>query len=150
MDFQKRKLLTINKSAIMGLPLRLTVCLVIGSAALIVILSFILNPCLIPKKMTVDVNPMINIIPLGLDEKDFEITIRVYDKDGYNIKDANIIIKGLGDVGSNKTNYLGLAKINIKPHLNPGINEGYLDILVKAPCAETYSQNKLIKVLREY
>ena len=70
-------------------------------------------------------------------------------RSGFKINNANVIIKGLGDAASNNTNNQGLSTISITPHLDPGQNEGYLDIIVKAQCKETFSQNKMIKVVRD-
>ena len=151
MDLKKIKIISIlnNNRAVLGLPLRLTVCLIIGSAALMFILLYIYNPCLIPEKMVVDVDPLVNIIPKGKNKESFTIFVHVSDKNGFNIQDANIIIKGLGDAEINKTNEKGISKLELTPYLAPGINEGYLDIEIQSSCKESFSQNKLIKIVRE-
>jgi hypothetical protein len=137
-----------NKEAVMGLPLRLTVCLVIGSASLLFILSFILNPCIFPEKIIVDVDPMINVIPSGQNKETFLIEIKVSNNKGYPIAGASVIIKGLGDISDNKTNHKGLTKISITPKLSVDVYEGYLDLTIKAPCKETFSESKMIKIVR--
>lgn len=146
---RKSKSLISNRKAVMGMPLRLTVCLVIGSAALIFILSFILNPCIFPGKMTVNVSPMVNSITGGSDHKTFTITVEVSDSSGYKIKDATIIIKGLGAAASGTTDSNGICDVSITPYLSTSVYEGYLDLTVKASCMETFSQNKMIKIIRE-
>jgi hypothetical protein len=148
MDIQKYEGLTKNNYAVIGLPLRFTVSIVIGTIALSFILLYILNPCIFPGKMIISIDPLINKIPLDSDEYDFEININVKDRHGYPVKEANVLVKGLGDVFSNLTNENGITKIHIKPRLQKGVNEGYLDIVVKAQCLETFSQNKMIKVVR--
>ena len=145
---EKYEGLTKNNYAVIGLPLRLTVSIVIGIIALSFILFYILNPCIFPAKMIVSIDPLINKIPLGFDEYEFEINITVKDRQGYPVKEANVLVKGLGDVFSNLTNENGITKIHIKPELQKGVYEGYLDIVVKAQCLETFSQNKIIKVVR--
>lgn len=138
-----------NKKAVLGLPMRLTVSIVIGTVALAAIIFYILNPCLFPNKMVVTINPMINIIPSGQDLDTFDIDVYVNETDGHPIKDANVIVKGLGGVGSNSTNKYGKTTIHITIELERGVNEGYLDISVKMPCHETFSQQDMIKIVRE-
>jgi len=137
-----------NNYAVIGLPLRLTVSLIIGLAALSFMLLFILNPCLFPGKMIVSIEPIVNIIPSGFDEYEFSIDIKIADRDGYSIKDASVLIKGLGDAVSNTTNSNGKVVLKIKPRLENGVNEGYLDIVVKAGCMEKFSEEKMIKIIR--
>jgi len=137
-----------DKRGVMGLPLRLTVCLIIGSAALFFILTFILNPCIFPGKIIVNVDPMVNIIPGGKNKETFSIEIKVMDNDGKPIYNADVILKGLGDARNNKTNYNGVAKIDITPTLHSDVYEGYLDLIVKSPRKQTFSQGKMIKIVR--
>ena len=140
--------LTNNNYAVIGLPLRLTVSLIIGVAALSFILLFILNPCLFPEKMIVNIEPMVNIIPSDLDEYEFSIDVKIADRDGYAIKDASVLIKGLGDAVSDTTDSNGKVILKIKPRLENGVNEGYLDIVVKAGCMEKFSEEKMVKIIR--
>ncbi len=142
------KLFTGDKHAVIGLPMRLTVSLIIGALVLSFILGYILNPCLFPSKMVVTVNPMVNVIPSGSDQKVFSITVHVAEVNGAPIGNANIIISGLGGTGSNSTNPHGETVVELTAKLEKGVNEGYLDIFVEAPCHETFSQNNMIKVVR--
>lgn len=140
--------LNTNNYAVIGLPLRLTVSLIIGVAALSFILLFILNPCLFPEKMIINIEPMVNIIPAGLDEFEFSIDVKIAGRDGYAIKDASVLIKGLGDAVSDTTDSNGKVILKIKPRLEKGVHEGYLDIVVKAGCMEKFSEEKMIKIIR--
>jgi len=88
-----------NENAVIGLPMRLTVSIVVGTVALIAILSFILNPCLFPSKMIVSVDSIVNEIPVGNVSADFNFTFSVIDREGHSIHNANVIIKGLGGIG---------------------------------------------------
>jgi hypothetical protein len=109
-----------NEKAVLGLPMRLTVSLIIGTVALVAILSYVMNPCLFPDRMIVSVNPMVNIVS----------------------------IKGLTGIGANHTDENGKTIIQITVKLENGVNEGYLDVSVKAACHETFSQQDMIKILR--
>ena len=98
--------------------------------------------------MIVSIEPMVNIIPAGFDEYEFSIDIKIADREGYAIKDASVLIKGLGDAVSNTTNSNGKVVLKIKPRLENGVNEGYLDIVIKAGCMEKFSEEKMIKIIR--
>ena len=137
-----------NNNAVIGLPMRLIVSIVIGSVALIAILSFILNPCLFPSKMIVSVDSMVNEIPTGNVSADFNFTFSIIDREGHSIHNANIIIKGLGGIGSGSTNENGETTIQISVELKDGQYEGYLDVSAKAACYETFSQNDMIKIVK--
>lgn len=147
--YNKKLNLFENNNAVLGLPVRLTVSLIIGAAALSLILFYILNPCIFPKKMVVSVDPMVNIIPIGKNQETFSIKVIVKDDKGYPVKEASILVKGLGDIVSNNTNKDGESYIEISPELDNGVHEGYLDIIIKAQCLETFSQINYIKVVRE-
>ena len=136
-----------NEKAVLGLPMRLTVSLIIGTVALVAILSYVMNPCLFPDRMIVSVNPMVNIVS-GNNSTDVNITIYVNETNGYPIKNANVIIKGLTGIGANHTDENGKTIIQITVKLENGVNEGYLDVSVKAACHETFSQQDMIKILR--
>ena len=137
-----------NENAVLGLPMRLTVSIIIGTVALIAILSFIVNPCLFPGKMMISVDSMVNEIPAGNISADFNISVSVCEVDGHPIRNANVIIKGLGGIGSGYTDVNGETTIQISVGLEEGRYEGYLDVSVKAACYETFSQNDMIKIVK--
>jgi len=137
-----------NKNAVIDLPMKLTVSIIIGTVALIAILSYIMNPCMFPSQMVVSVNPILNTIP-GNQPSELDIIVFVNDTDGYAIKDAIVLIKGLGGIGSNYTDENGETTINITVELAQSANEGYLDISVKAACHEKYIQDELIKIVKQ-
>jgi hypothetical protein len=137
-----------DEDAVIGLPMRLTVSIVIGAAALSMILFFILNPCLFPGKLVVHVQPMVNIIPSSDDSADLILTVFVNDSDCDPVSGANVIIVGLDGAGSNTTGPDGSAVVDITVSLQPGVYEGYLDVKVEAPCFERFSQEDLVKVVR--
>lgn len=137
-----------NERAVLGLPMRLTVILIIGVVALIAILAFILNPCLLPDKMIVVVEPIVNEITTG-DEATFDIDVHVTDSSGNPVKSANVIIDGLGGAGSGRTDEYGDTTVQIMVRLEPGKIQGFLDVTVKAgACYEKFSQSDMIAVVR--
>ena len=138
---------TKNEKAVLGLPMRLTVSLVIGTVALVAILSYVMNPCLFPDRMIVSVSPMVNIVS-GNQPTNINITIYVNETNGYPIKDVNVIIKGLTGIGVNHTDENGKTIIQLTVKLESGVNEGYLDVSAKSAGHETFSQQDMIKILR--
>ncbi len=136
-----------NEKAVLGLPMRLTVSLIIGTVALVAILSYVMNPCLFPDRMIVSVNPMVNIVS-GNNSTDINITIYVNETNGYPIKNANVIIKGLTGIGANHTDENGKTIIQLTVKLESGVSEGYLDVSAKSADHETFSQQDMIKILR--
>ncbi len=135
----------IDERAVIGLPMRVTVSLIIGSVALAAILSYILNPCLFPSRMVVSVTPLVHTIT---EEATINTTISVTDSDGHPVNEATIRIKGLGGVGTNITNVSGKAVVSLTVSLEEGQYEGYLDITVKAACHESFVQEDMIKIIR--
>ncbi|MBN2066286.1 MAG: hypothetical protein JW771_05720 [Candidatus Thermoplasmatota archaeon] len=141
----QRSCFYIDEKAIMGLPMRVTVSLIIGSVALAAILSYILNPCLFPTRMVVSVTPLVHTIG---EETSINITVSVIDSNGHPINDATIRIKGLGGGGINITNASGISVVSLNVSLEKGQYEGYLDIMVKAACHESFVQDDMIKIIR--
>ena len=131
-----------NQDAVLGLPMRLTVALIIGSVALAAILGFILQPCIFPQKMIIAVDPMVYDIVVG---NPFTVTVQVRDSNGQAVSNALVIIKGLGDAVSGSTSSFGTIDLDVSPTLDG--YEGYLDVQVKAPCFETFDQTNMIKVI---
>lgn len=146
---QRRKTIAFVKSkkAVLGLPMRLMVSIIIGTVALAAIISFVSNPCLFPAKMIVSIEPMVSTINSSHNYTEIDIT--VCGTDGAQIREALVIIKGPGSVESSYTNEYGKASINITSKLESGANEGYLDVIVKAACHETFTHEDMIKIVRQ-
>lgn len=136
-----------NDDAVLGLPLRLTVSLIIGAVVLLTILSFILNPCLFPHRMLVSVTPLLMSLQSS-DSENVTFTVFVNDTDGHPLSGASVIIKGLGDAGSGFSDKDGKTVVQIQVQLEDGVYEGYLDIVVKAVCHESFEHQDFIKVVK--
>jgi hypothetical protein len=148
MKYQKKILYFLkNESAVLGLPMRLTVSLIIGSIALIAILSTILNPCLFPHRMLVTISPQVTTVQ-GSDPENVSFTVFVNDSDGFPLSGASVIIKGLGGAGSGVSENDGKALVNLEIQLENGTYEGYLDISVRAPCHVPFEYQAIAKVVK--
>ena len=135
-----------NDRAVLGLPMRLTVSLIIGTIALVAILSFIVQPCLFPGRMDITVTPYVTILS-GSGPENVSYTVFVHETDGRPLNDASVIINGLGGAGAGFSDESGMAWIQLRVQLQEGLHEGYLDISVKAPCHQTIEDNDAIKVV---
>ena len=133
--------------AVLGLPLRVTVSLIIGAVALGAILSYILNPCLFPERLIVTVNPMVTTISDD-DVTNASFLVHVNDTKGHPITGARVIIKGLGGGCCGFTDTKGRTNLILQVHLDPGIHEGYLSVSVDAACHESFEQLDMIKIVR--
>lgn len=137
----------VDQHAVLGLPLRLTVSLIIGTIVLITILSSLLNPYIFSQRMIVTVTPMLTILA-GSEPENVTFTVFVNDTKGHVISGASVIIKGLGGAGSGFSNETGKATIQLQVQLQAGFLEGYLDISVKAGCYNTFEQQDMIKIVK--
>lgn len=133
-----------DERGVLDLPLRLLVTLVVGAAALSIILYYIFTPCWFPEHLQVHWHPL--IINAGEEET---IVVTVMDSHGNPISRASVILSGLGNASSNKTVDDGTATMVISCSLPSYRNEGYLDISVDAPgCYEKFFRENAIKVVR--
>ena len=136
-----------NESAMLGIPLRLTVSLIIGSFVLIAILSMMLNPCLFPHQILVTISPQVTIVH-GSDPVNVSFMVFVNDSDGFPLSGASVIVKGLGGAGSGVSDHSGKTVVNLEIQLENGTYEGYLDISVKAPCHVPFEYQAITKVVK--
>jgi hypothetical protein len=136
-----------NQSAVLGLPLRLTVSLVIGTITLLAILSYILNPCLFPARMLVSVTPYVTILS-GSGPENVTFIVYVNTSDGHPLSGASVLIKGLGGAGAGFSDETGTVRIQLQVRLQSGLHEGYLDVSVKAACHEPFEQQDVLKVVK--
>lgn len=136
-----------DEEAVIGLPMRLTVSIVIGSIVLLSILSLMFNPCLFPKPLLVSISPQLTTIQ-GLEPENISFLVFVNDTEGIPISGAVVIIKGLGGAGMGFSDDRGSAVISLQVQLVQGTVEGYLDVSVKAPCHVSFEGLDFLKVVR--
>ncbi len=144
---KKRVYFIFNEDAALGLPMRLTVSLIIGTVALIAILSYILNPCLFPGRMIVSVNPIVTTIS-GSEPENVTFMIYVNTTDGHPISGASVLIRGLGGAEAGFTDHSGKVVLQIRVLLEAGTQEGYVDISVKAACREPFEHQNMVKIVK--
>jgi len=137
-----------NEEAVIGLPLRLVVSLIIGMIALGTILAFLSTPGLVPQPLVVSVSPLVGTIA-GNETENVSFLVSVSDREGHAQASATVIITGLGSAGIGRTNASGRARVCLSVSLEPGVLEGYLDVRVSAAQHPRFEQAAMVKILRE-
>jgi hypothetical protein len=132
---------------VLGLPMRLTVSIIIGSIVLLSILTVMLNPCLFPKPLLVSISPQLTMIQ-ALEPENISYIIFVNDSKGIPVSGAVVIIKGLGGAGTGFSDDRGRAILSLQVQLEQGTVEGYLDVSVKAPCYISFEGQDVLKVVK--
>jgi len=132
-----------DKKAVVELPMRMIVTLIIGGTALGFITYYLTSNCWSPENTQVTWSPDI------LSEGSNDLEVKVTDGHGKPIKNAIVTVTGLGTASSNKTGSNGEAYLHINPILPQYRSEGYLSIQVKAGrCYRDFIQNDAIKVVK--
>jgi len=132
-----------NSEGVIGLPLKMVVSIVIGGVALSAVLYFLSSQCIYPRELDVQWDPLVIE-----NEKTSEIQVEV-KSDGKAIERANIVIIGLGNASSGKTDENGQATLYFTPHMK-GRSEGYVSIRVTAGrCYKTFVEKNAIKVVEK-
>ncbi len=160
----KSKKLLNNDSAI-ELPINIVVMLVVGMVALAALIAIIPPPT---KNMAVNVDEA-GEQSLGLDpgntvivdssiaQNPFTVEVKVTakDPDGYPVRDANVVLRGLGGVATNVTDDSGSCVL-ITDSSNNGAevklasnqNEGSMDLTISANGFYDYEKTDAVMVIR--
>ena len=138
----------VDEDAVIGLPLRIVVSLVIGMAALASIVSFMTSTGVFSQPLVVSVSPMLGTIS-GNSSQNVSFVVAVTDRTGHCIDAATVILSGLGGAGIGRTNVSGRTWVQLPVSLQEGVWEGYLDVSVSAPAHPRYRQEAMVKIVRE-
>lgn len=136
-----------SEEAVIGLPLRLVVCVVIGMISLGSILGFMTSRDLFPDSLVVSVVPMLTMVGNGTQNVSFLVTVQ--NPQGGGVESATVIVSGLGGAGMGRTNGSGKALVSLAVVLEPGLFEGYLGVRVDAVSHARYLSGSMLKVVRE-
>jgi hypothetical protein len=78
--------------------------------------------------------------------------VRVTDKDGNPVRNANVILKGLGGVASNTTDINGVTVLTTPPgalvRLDPNQNEGTMDLKIIADGFYDYEKKDAVMIVK--
>lgn len=158
---QKFRLFRRDEKA-MELPINIVVMLVVGMVALATLISIIPTPT---KEMSVFVeNAGLRgstlakgnsiIVDSSTAENPLAITVvvKATDNDGNPVRNANVILRGLGGAASNTTDANGITFLttpdNARIRLDPNQNEGTMDLKVVADGFYDYEKKDAIIIIK--
>lgn len=153
-----------NETA-MELPINIVVMLVVGMVALATLVSIIPEPTkdmsVFIEKADIDIsgnnsfkegNSIIIDATTAKNPFDIKVKIRTTDSDGNPVRDANIVLKGLGGVASNRTDIEGYSVLKTtggsEVRLDPNQNEGTLDLKVTAEGFYDYERPDAVIIIK--
>ncbi len=149
-----------NDSAI-ELPINIVVMLVVGMVALAALIAIIPPPT---KNMSVNIDesgidgdilkPGNTIIVNALtaqDELTLEVKITATDPDGNPVRDANVVLRGLGGVATSTTDINGVATLitnDAQVKLGANQNEGTMDLTITANGFYDYDKTDAVMIVK--
>ncbi|AKB19384.1 MULTISPECIES: Ig-like domain-containing protein [unclassified Methanosarcina] len=150
-----------NDEKAMELPINIVVMLVVGMVALATLISIIPTPT---KEMSVIVKETSGagniqpgnsiIVDATTAQNSFAVSaeINVTDKDGNPVRDANVVLSGLGGAASSTTDINGIAVLttpeNALVRLDPNQNEGTMDLKIMADGFYDYERKDAIMIIK--
>jgi hypothetical protein len=134
-----------DDSAVIDLPMYLVITLIIGSVALVSILSMMVLPSMFTGTPLVSVEPLITSI--NTTNASIQYQVYVSTPDHQPIRDAHIILKNQNTIATNSTNNSGGATITIPVTIPSGLQQIYLDVIVKTASYQTVTNNNMLKVI---
>ena len=157
----KFKLIRHDEKA-MELPINIVVMLVVGMVALATLISIMPTPT---KEMSVFVESTALggsnlekgnsiIVDSKTAENPFAITVvvKATDKDGNPVRNANVILRGLGGAASNTTGADGTTFLttaeNARVRLDPNQNEGAMDLKILADGFYDYEKKDAVMIIK--
>lgn len=146
----------------MELPINIVVMLVVGIVALATLISIVPTPT---KEMSVFVEGAALkggtlqegnsiVVNANTAENPFGVTvmIKATDKDGNPVRNANVVLKGLGGTASNTTDINGISILTTADsspvRLDPNQNEGTMDLKVLADGFYDYEKKDAVMVVK--
>jgi hypothetical protein len=146
----------------MELPINIVVMLVVGMVALATLISIMPTPT---KDMSVFVESTALeggslekgnsiIVDSQTAENPFAITVvvKATDKDGNPVRNANVILRGLGGAASSTTDAEGIATLttpqNAEVRLDPNQNEGAMDLKIVADGFYDYEKKDAVMIIK--
>ena len=149
-----------NDSAI-ELPINIVVMLVVGMVALAALIAIIPPPT---KNMSVNIdesgiqgsalkpgNTIIVDAATAVDSLVLEVKITATDPDGNPVRDANVVLRGLGGVATSTTDINGVATLitdTAQVKLGANQNEGTMDLTITANGFYDYDKTDAVMIVK--
>jgi hypothetical protein len=134
--------LAVDDRGIEGLPIRLVIALVVGVAALSVMMGMIsgIDGLSVSE---VDAKPADGVVAPGGERT---LDVQVVDADGKPVSNATVVVRGdtatLERVRTATTDANGTVRVTVTPSLAPNQEEGTLEIDVKPPAGTEYTDRR--------
>lgn len=152
----------IHDEKAMELPINIVVMLVVGMVALATLISIMPTPT---KDMSVFVESTALgggslvtgnsiIVDASTAENPFAITVvvKTTDSDGNPVRNANVILRGLGGAASNTTDANGFTYLTTpqgaEVRLDPNQNEGTMDLNIVADGFYDYEKKDAVMIIK--
>ncbi len=146
----------------MELPINIVVMLVVGIVALATLISIVPTPT---KEMSVFIEKAALkggtlqegnsiVVNANTAENPFGVTVKVKatNKDGNPVRNANVILRGLGGEASNTTDLNGISVLTTADsalvRLDPNQNEGAMDLKVLADGFYDYEKKDAVMIVK--
>ncbi len=139
-----------DETAAIGLPMRMVVLTIVGMAGLAAMVIFIGDVNLVPKTMHADIIGIDNSATssvLQVNSGTKNVNVRVIDIDGVPVVGATVVIYGLHNSASGKTDSNGNAHVNIDTASFIVSGEGYLKLSAKISGFVDYQNDFALKVV---
>jgi len=156
---QNNKNIFQNDSAI-ELPINIVVMLVVGMVALAALIAIIPPPT---KNMSVNIdisgiqgtlksgNTVIVDAATAVDPLTLVVKITATDPDGNPVRDANVVLRGLGGVATNTTDIDGVSTLitdTAQVKLGANQNEGTMDLTITANGFYDYDKTDAVMIVK--
>jgi hypothetical protein len=155
------ELIKIDEKA-MELPINIVVMLVVGIVALATLISIVPTPTkemsvfvektalkggTVQEGNSIVVNANTAVNPFGV-----TVMVKATDKDGNPVRNANVILRGLGGAASNTTDINGISVLTTEDtalvRLDPNQNEGTMDLKVIADGFYDYEKKDAVMIIK--
>lgn len=137
-----------ENSAVIDMPMKLMISLIIGSLTLATIIGFITQSSILPASLYVTIQPTMSTINDSTNTSFFHIMVKD-SSDQQPIHQGLVTIKGHETIAYNYTNKTGKCIIPVTIHLEDGINELFLDVQVKASGYDPCINENMIRIIRD-
>ncbi|MDG6244543.1 MAG: carboxypeptidase-like regulatory domain-containing protein [Methanolobus sp.] len=150
-----------NDDRAIELPINIVVMLVVGMVALAALVAIIPPPT---KNMSVSIvesgengtalksGNTVMIDSLNANSFDIDVSMSVVDPDGYPVRDANVVLRGLGGVATGVTDDNGMCDLftadGASLSLGSNQNEGTLDLTISANGFYDFEKTNAVMIVR--
>jgi hypothetical protein len=143
--FSRFRCFSDNNEAIVDLPMRLLVSLIIATISISAIFAFMFQYSLFPPEMIISVSPV--IVSINETNHTPEFSVLITNPEGQGIAHAQVIFKTDECIRMEMTNEHGKAFLSMNLSCHNDIDESFIDVMIKHPRYLPFNQEKMIKII---